>query len=116
MVGLLETMLVFIYRVSQATFKDHPTYSMLSYMIFTRVSYWLKIWGSKSSSAINLIKDPTSKLHVYAVLIQDVKDMIEQSSIIVYHTLKEENQSADFFARLGAFSDSDLLLSCLSYI
>lgn len=81
---------------------------MLNYMIFTRVSYWLKIWGSKSSSAINFIKDPTFKLHVYAVLIQDVKDMIEQSNIIVYHTLREENQCADFFARLGASSDSDL--------
>jgi len=27
---------------------------------------------------INIIKDPSLKYHVYAVLIQDIKDLIEQ--------------------------------------
>jgi len=37
------------------------------------------------------ITDPTSKFHAYAILIQDVKDLIEQSNIIVCHTLREGN-------------------------
>jgi len=49
------------------------------------------------------------RYHVYAVLIQDVKDLIGQSNIIVCHTLRERNHCADFFAKLGANSDTELL-------
>jgi hypothetical protein len=58
---------------------------------------------------INLLKGPTMRLQVYAVLIQDVKDFIEQSNVIVSDTLRENNHCADFFAKLGASSDNKLL-------
>jgi len=40
---------------------------------------------SDSLHCINLVKDPISKFHVYAVLIQDMNDLIEHSNIIVCH-------------------------------
>lgn len=49
------------------------------------------------------------RYHVYAVLIQDVKDLIGQSNVIVCHTLREENHCADFFAKLRPNSDTELL-------
>jgi len=36
---------------------------------------------------VNLLKNSTHRFHVYAVLIQDVKDLMEQSNIVVCHTL-----------------------------
>jgi len=58
---------------------------------------------------VNLLKDPTSRFHVYAVLIQDMKDLMEQSNIIVCHTLREGNQCANSLAKRGASSDHDLV-------
>jgi len=49
------------------------------------------------------------RYHVYAVLIQDVKDLIEQSNVIVCHTLREGNHCAYYFVKLGANSDSELI-------
>jgi len=64
---------------------------------------------SDSLHCINLLKGPTSKFHVYAVLIQDVKDLIEQNNVIVSHTLRKGNHCADFMAKLGASLDVELL-------
>ncbi|XP_024633938.1 uncharacterized protein [Medicago truncatula] len=61
-----------------------------------------------SLHCINLLKGPILNFHVYAILIQDVKDLMEQNNVIVYHTLKEGNQCADFMAKLGAYSDTEL--------
>jgi len=49
--------------------------------------------------------------HVYAVLIQDVKDLIGQSNVNVCHTLREreENHCAYYFTKLGANLDIELL-------
>ena len=58
---------------------------------------------------VNLLKDPTLMFHVYAVLIQDAKDLMEQSNTIVCHTLREANQCADFLVKLGASSYHDLV-------
>jgi hypothetical protein len=55
---------------------------------------------SDSLLCVNLLKDPTLRFHVYAFLIQDVKDLMEQSNIIVCHTLREGNQCAYFLAKL----------------
>ena len=55
----------------------------------------------------NIIKDPTPWFHVYAVLIQNAKDLIEQSNIIVCHPLREGNQCANFLAKLEASLDND---------
>jgi len=50
------------------------------------------------------------RFHVYAVLIQDIKELLEQGNVMVkYHTIKEGNQCADFFAKLGASSDVEFL-------
>jgi len=62
-----------------------------------------------SLHCINLLKGPPMRYHVYAVLIQDVKDLIGQSNVIVCHTLGEGTHCADFFAKLGANSDTELL-------
>jgi hypothetical protein len=35
--------------------------------------------------------------------------MISQTNVSLHHTLREENQCADFFAKLGALSDADFL-------
>ena len=61
---------------------------------------------SDSLHGINLITGPPMKHHVRAVLIQDIKDLIEQSNITICHTLRERNQCADFIANLGAIHSS----------
>jgi hypothetical protein len=43
------------------------------------------------------------------VLIQDIKELISQPNVSLYHTLREGNQCADFFAKLEASSDVDFL-------
>ncbi|PNX56890.1 replication A1-like protein, partial [Trifolium pratense] len=59
---------------------------------------------------INLLKGPNIKYHVYAVLIQDIKELISQRNITLCHTLREENNCADFLTKLGASLDSDLTI------
>jgi hypothetical protein len=43
------------------------------------------------------------------VLIQDIKELLSQTNVSLHHTLREGNQCADFFAKLGASSDADFL-------
>jgi hypothetical protein len=43
------------------------------------------------------------------VLIQDIKKLFSQTNVSLHHTLREGNQCADFFAKLGASSDTDFL-------
>jgi hypothetical protein len=43
------------------------------------------------------------------VLIQDIKELLSQANVSLHHTLREGNQCADFFAKLGATSDVDFL-------
>ncbi|CAJ2638352.1 S-like ribonuclease [Trifolium pratense] len=64
---------------------------------------------SDSLHCINLINGPQVKYHIHAVLIQDIKELISQTNVSLYHTLRERNQCADFFAKLGASSDADFL-------
>ncbi|PNY07026.1 ribonuclease H, partial [Trifolium pratense] len=59
---------------------------------------------------INLIKGPNINYHVYAVLIQDIKELISQSNTTICHTFREENNCADCLAKLGASSDSNLTI------
>lgn len=65
---------------------------------------------SDSLLCINLLKGNTMRFHVYAVLIQDVKDLIKEFIVTICHTLREGNQCADFLAKLGASSEIELLL------
>jgi hypothetical protein len=64
---------------------------------------------SDSLHFVNLIKGPQIKFHIYAVLIQDIKELFSQTNVYLYHTLREGNQCADFFAKLGASLDGDFL-------
>jgi len=57
---------------------------------------------------MNLIKRPTTRFHVYVVLIQDVTDSIEQSNVNVCHTFREENHCANFMAMFGASLDTNM--------
>ena len=60
--------------------------------------------------SFNLISGSSSKYHIHAVLIQDIKDMLAQVNVSLHHTLREGNQCADYFAKLGASSDVDILI------
>ncbi|CAJ2643293.1 unnamed protein product [Trifolium pratense] len=65
---------------------------------------------SDSLHCINLIKGPNINYHVYAVLIQDIKELISQSNTTICHTFREGNNCVDCLAKLGASSDSDLTI------
>jgi hypothetical protein len=64
---------------------------------------------SASLHCINLIKGPQVKYHIHAVLIQDKKELLSQTNVSLHHTFRERNQCANFFAKLGASSDVELL-------
>jgi hypothetical protein len=42
------------------------------------------------------------RYHIHAVLIQDTDEPLSQFNVSLYHTLREGNQCADFFAKLEA--------------
>ncbi|XP_024628936.1 uncharacterized protein [Medicago truncatula] len=65
---------------------------------------------SDSLLAVNLIMNDTPRYHTYAVLIQNIKDLLSVRNITLHHTLREGNQCADFFAKLGANSDVHLVV------
>jgi ribonuclease HI len=64
---------------------------------------------SDSLHCVNLIKGPQVRYHIHAVLIQDIKELLSQTNVSLFHTLREGNQCADFFAKLGASSDVGFL-------
>ncbi|XP_024630845.2 uncharacterized protein [Medicago truncatula] len=64
---------------------------------------------SDSLLAINTVKETSSKYHVYAVLIHEIKILLSQDNASLHHTLREGNQCADFLPKLGASSDDILL-------
>jgi len=55
---------------------------------------------SNSLHCINLINGLIVKYHVYVVLIQDIKELLLKKNVTICHTLKEENQCANFLAKL----------------
>jgi ribonuclease HI len=65
---------------------------------------------SNSLLAINTIKEASSKFHVYAVIIHEIKLLLSQMNVSLNHTLREGNQCADFLAKLGAFSNDGLVV------
>lgn len=50
------------------------------------------------------------KFHIYAVLIQEIKELMTQMNVTVCHTLCEGNQCADFMAKVGASLNMNFLL------
>jgi len=63
---------------------------------------------SDSLLSINLISANTPRFHIYAVLIQDIKDMLFSCNYSLQHTLREGNQCVDYLAKLGASSDVEI--------
>jgi len=57
---------------------------------------------------IGLITGPAKNYHIYAALIQDIKDMIHLNNVTNVHTLREGDQCANFLFKMGASSDPDL--------
>lgn len=65
---------------------------------------------SDSLLSINLITTTSSKFHIHAALIQDIRDKLSLRNFSLNHTLREGNQSADYLAKLGAMSDVNVLI------
>lgn len=63
------------------------------------------VWYSDSLISINLINCSTSKFHVYAVLIHEIYVLLSEANFSLHHTLCEDNQCADFLAKLEASSE-----------
>jgi hypothetical protein len=59
--------------------------------------------------SVKLIQEHTPRFHIYAVLIQNIKDMLAANNFSVHHTLREGNQAADFMAKLGSTMTDDLV-------
>jgi ribonuclease HI len=64
---------------------------------------------SDSLHCVYFINGPQVIYHIHAVLIQNIKELLSQTNVSLYHTLREGNQCADFFAKLGVSSDADFL-------
>jgi ribonuclease HI len=65
---------------------------------------------SDSILTVNLIKEELNHFHVYAVLIQNIKDIMRSRPFSLFHSLREGNQCADFMAKLGASNDVELTI------
>jgi ribonuclease HI len=46
---------------------------------------------SDSLHCVNLIKGSQVRYHIHAVLIQDIKELLSQTNVSLYHTLREVN-------------------------
>lgn len=62
---------------------------------------------SDSLHSVKLLTEHASSFHVYAVLIQDIKDILSTTNFSIHHCLREGNQCADFMAKLGATSNTE---------
>jgi hypothetical protein len=58
------------------------------------------VFSSDFLHSVNLIKGVQVRYHTHAVLIQDIKELLSQSNVSLYHTLREGNQCADFSLNL----------------
>jgi ribonuclease HI len=59
---------------------------------------------------VKLIKEDLNQFHVYAVLIQNIKDLLISRNYSLHHSLREGNQCADWLAKLGASNDVALAI------
>jgi len=64
---------------------------------------------SDSLLSVKLLNNSTSRFHAYAVLIQDIKDILSSRNFSIHHCLREGNQCADFMAKLGAASNEEFV-------
>ncbi|XP_024626908.1 uncharacterized protein [Medicago truncatula] len=64
---------------------------------------------SDSMLSVKLLTEHVPTYHVYAVLIQDIKDILATTDFSIQHCFREGNQCADFMAKLGANSNADYI-------
>jgi len=62
---------------------------------------------SDSLLSTKLVTDHVSNYHAYAVLIQDIKDILSSRNFSIHHCLREGNQCADFLAKLRTTSNEE---------
>ncbi|XP_024630819.1 uncharacterized protein [Medicago truncatula] len=60
---------------------------------------------SDSLLTVNLIKQDICQYHVYAVIIQNIKDLPSSRNFSLEHSLREGNQCANYMAKFGASTD-----------
>ncbi|PNY12436.1 ribonuclease H [Trifolium pratense] len=66
---------------------------------------------SDSLNSLNLIQYSIPRFHIYAVLIQNIKDLLLGfGTTTLIHSLREGNSCADFMAKLGASSNVEVLI------
>lgn len=67
------------------------------------------ICESDSQSAIQFIKDGVDRFHPHFPLIDHIRDLLAYPwTVILRHTLREGNMCADWLAKQGATSSSNL--------
>lgn len=81
----------FVYQVSLAGSNIPLTFCILKLDVGQRDGHLKLVYYLDSLHCINLIKDLKMMFHVYAVLIEDIKDLIEQINVTIYHTLRKRN-------------------------
>lgn len=57
--------------------------------------------------SVKLLTNSSSRFHAYAVLIQDIQDLLLSTNFSIQHCRREGNQCADFMAKLGAISNEE---------
>ncbi|XP_024634474.2 uncharacterized protein [Medicago truncatula] len=57
--------------------------------------------------SVKLLTNSSSRFHAYAVLIQDIQDLLLSTNFSIQHCHREGNQCADFMAKLGAISNEE---------
>ena len=62
---------------------------------------------SDSMLSIQLLTSDTSYYHAYAVLIQDIKDLLAVRNFPIHHCLREGNQCVDLLAKQDATSNEE---------
>lgn len=62
---------------------------------------------SDSMISIQLLTVHAITYHAYAVLLQDIRDLLSSRNFTLHHCLREGNQCADFLAKLGATSNEE---------
>jgi len=64
---------------------------------------------SDSLACINLIFGPIERYHIYVVILQDIKQMLQQMNVTGSHTLREGNKCAHYMTKFEASSDVEFL-------
>jgi len=71
---------------------------------------------SNSLYCINLIEGQKTRYHLYATLIQEIKNLLFNSNVSVSHTFQEGNHCSDFMARLRMIRHALSFFQSCSYL